>query len=92
MKLAQLDITPSEQYQLGVLLHIDPQQVEQMIDGSSDPVKNSFNILQAWRKSKQDNKEDSTMLFDELSAACRDIKRPDLVEYVRSGKCIAVNN
>jgi len=92
MRLAQRVITPSEQYQLGVFLKIDPTTVQQIIDGSTDTVKNSFNVLTAWRNSTQQNTEDSTILFDELCAACVDIKRAELVDYVRSGKCIAVDN
>ena len=91
MRLAQREITPSQQYQLGVFLNMDLQRVEQIIDGSADAVKTSFNILDAWRKSKQQNKEDSTTLFNELYAACVDIHRTDLADFVRSGKCIAVN-
>ena len=49
-----------------------------------DDVSKTFTILESWRDSRT-NDGNSAAMFDELSAACLNIKRAGLVEFVRCG-------
>ena len=81
MKLAQLRLTPAEQLQLGVFLKLKTTTIRASMSDSEDHVTNTFAILETWVDArKTDGPATSTGLLEELSGACLDIHRADLVD------------
>ena len=90
MKLAQQNLTSTEQRQLGVFLRVDTPAVRDIVRDSDDPVFNTFCILEAWLDPRKTD-ANSTALFEELSEACVNIKRADLVNFVRCAEYTTVS-
>ena len=86
MRLAQLGITSAELFQLGVFLEMKTT-VREVRRDSGDDVSRAFTLLERWRDSRKPD-SNSAELFDQLSGACRDISRADLVEHVRCGESV----
>ena len=89
MKLTQHNLTSTEQRQLGVFLPVDTSAIRNIVRDPDDPVFNTFCILEAWLDSRKTD-ANSTALFEELSEACMNIKRADLVNFVRCGEYTTV--
>ena len=87
MKVAQADGGVKEQFQLGVFLKLPTDTVDKITGGSEDNVVKTFKLLETWLNSNK-NASNSTALFDQLSGACLEIKRADLVNTVRSGEWV----
>ena len=85
MKFAKLNMTRSEQFQLGGFLDMGSSAIKDLVRDSPDDVINTFIILESWLDSRTSDKN-STALFDELSAACLNVSRCDLLDFVRCGK------
>ena len=85
LKFAQHNLSSTEQFQLGVSLNMKSSAVRDIMRDSDDAVNNTFTILESWRDSRT-NDGNSVAMFDVLSAACLNIKRADLVEFVRCGE------
>ena len=88
VRLANYDLTPEQQSQLGIFLDMDRPTVENIIRHSKDALNCTVDILDAWRCG---SKITNTM-YEQLSAAYMEIKRPDIAECVCSGECVAVIN
>ena len=84
-ELAQHELTSKEQVQLGEILETATSSAHVVWQASGDAVTNTFNLLQAWRRSCGDV-TDATAFYDQLGRACVDINRVDLVEFVRNGE------
>ncbi|KAI0218164.1 hypothetical protein LSAT2_030111 [Lamellibrachia satsuma] len=82
MKLAQHTLSSTEQFQLGVFLKVKTSEIQDLMRASQDAVINTFTILETWIDSRHDV-GNVTALFDQLSGACLNIKRADMVEFVR---------
>ena len=89
MKIATLNITSTEWGLLLVLLKMETSAVEDSGRDSDNAVLKSFKLLEAWLNSRK-SINSSTALYDELSQAFEDIKRADLVNFVRRGECTIV--
>ena len=85
LDFAKHNVSPTEQFQLGVSLKLKSATVREIIRDSDDAVSNTFAILESWLVSRT-NDDNSAALFNELSAACVYIKRADLVEFLRCGE------
>ena len=86
MKLAQCKLISTEQFQFGVFLKVETSKIQDLMRASEDAVANTFTILETWIDSGNDV-GNATALFDQLSAACLNIKRADMVDFVRCGEC-----
>jgi len=86
MRLAKLGITSAELFQLGVFLEMKTT-VREVQRGSGDDVSRAFTLLERWRDSTK-AVSNSAELFDQLSGACRETSRADLVEHVRCGESV----
>ena len=87
MKLAQHRLTSAEQLQLGVFLRLKTTTIRATMRDCEDHVTNTFALLETWAETrKTDGPASSTGLLEELSGACRDIHRADLVDHVRCGE------
>ena len=89
MKLAQHTLSSTEQFQLGVFLKVKTSTKIQDLMRAEDALTNTFTILETWIDSKNDV-GNVTAWFDQLSGACLNIKRADMVDIVRCGECTAV--
>ena len=85
MKVSQAEGGVKEQFQLGVFLKLPTHTVEKITGGSDNDVIKTFKLLETWLNSNK-TASNSTALFDQLSGACLEIKRADLVNTVRSGE------
>ena len=84
-ELAQHELTSKEQVQLGEILETSTFSAPVVWQDSGDAFADTFNLLQAWRRSC-DDVTDATALYDQLGSACVDINRADLDEFVRKGE------
>lgn len=82
MRLAKLRITSAELLQLCVFLQMKTSTVREIQHESEDAVTRAFTLLEKWTDSSK-TVSYSAELFDQLSGACVEINRADLVEYVR---------
>ena len=89
MKLAQLSVSPTEQFQMGVFLSLKTSKIQELMRASADAVTNTYTLLETWIDSRKDV-SNSPALFDQLSGAFQNIKRADMVEFVRCGECTAI--
>ena len=89
MKLAQHTLSSTEQFQLRVFLKVNTSKIQDLMRASEDAATNTFTILETWIDSRHDV-GNVTALFDQLSAACVNIKRADMVDFVRCGEFTAV--
>ncbi|KAI0237702.1 hypothetical protein LSAT2_011720 [Lamellibrachia satsuma] len=82
MKLSQLSVSPTEQFQMGVFLSLKTSKIQELMRASEDAVTNTYTLLETWIDSRKDV-SNSPALFDQLSGAFQNIKRADMVEFVR---------
>ena len=85
LKFAHHNLSSTEQFLLAVSLNMTKAAVRYITRNSDDGVNNTFTILESWRDSRTDD-ANSAAMFDKLSAACVNINRADLVEFVRCGE------
>ena len=84
MDIATLKLTSTERCVLHMLLKMNTSAFEDHVRDSDSA--NSFQLLKAWLNSRKSTCS-PTALYDELSQAFEDIKRADLVNFVRRGEC-----
>ncbi|KAI0229029.1 hypothetical protein LSAT2_020552 [Lamellibrachia satsuma] len=80
MKLAIHELTPKEQFNLGVLLEMEPSTIRQLM--CEEAVTSTFAILEAWRNSRRSSGNYSAT-YDQLCDAYLELKRADIAENIR---------
>ena len=54
MKLAQLFVSPTEQFQMGVFLSLKTSKIQDLMRASEDDVTNTYTLLETWIDSRKD--------------------------------------
>ena len=57
----------------------------------ADATTSTFGILEVWRNNRK-NIDSSNAMYDQLCGAYVEVKKADIVDYVRSGECQSVFN
>ena len=87
LRIANYTLTSEEQFQLGVLLDVEPSTIRQLMRDSEGAVTITFAILEAWRNSRKDIGNDNAG-YDQLCEAYLELKRAEIADYVRRGECV----
>ena len=84
MKVARHELAGDELLQLGVFLKMKRATIERLIGDSNKIVSSTFAILEEWRNNA--TAVSSVDMFEEMCAAYLELKKTDVVEYLRRGK------
>lgn len=89
-RLAEKELDSKEQFKLGVFLEVETSTIRDIMR-DADATTSTFGILEVWRDNRK-NIDSSNAMYDQLCGAYVEVKKADIVDYVRSGECQSVFN